>query len=87
MQIALGQKQHALHHSTAHMVAFGAGHDLVLLQEADGIDGTMGTACGNIHLGHAYHIPVEFGGASVTAGWERRFRASEVEVFQLRYTV
>ena len=69
------------------MVAFGSGHDLVLRAEADGVGGVPGTAGGRLLLGPGYHVPAALGGAAASAGWDRNFRASEVEVYQVRYTL
>jgi hypothetical protein len=85
-QVVPGQRITALHHSAHHMAAFGAGHDLILHQEADAVDETSTTAVGRVHLGQSYQIPPAFGGAAAKAGWERAFRASEVEVFQVRHS-
>ena len=84
-QVALGQKQTAVHRSISHMVAFGASHDLVVRSEADGIGGAVGSASGRLFLGQAYYVPAAFGGAAASAGWDHDFRVSEIEVYHVRH--
>jgi hypothetical protein len=67
-QVVPGQRVTALHHSAHHMAAFGAGHDLILHQEADAVDETSATAVGRVHLGQSYQIPPAFGGCQGRMG-------------------